>query len=75
MEGVYSIGATVATSLNKLAVRFMEKESDKQKRIDFWAQSRLIIASILHLGRSGLPQKSIADHEADILERCLRVYF
>ena len=37
------------------------------------AQSMLILASIIHLGKSNLPKKPISDDDIDWLSLCIRV--
>lgn len=74
MEGDFFIGASMATSLTKLALRFVQQISNVQLQNQFCGEAMLVIASILHLGRSGLPQKAISNDDAERLGLCLKVY-
>ena len=72
LEGDFFIGAALGTVLCKLAFRF-NKLSDHKKLVNgFSAEAMLVVASILHLGRSGLPDKPMTDDDAGHLECCLR---
>ena len=50
-------------------------ESDVIKQNSFCAEVMLIIASIVHLGKSGLPQKAMTDDDYDRMMLCLQVIF
>ena len=71
MEGDFFIGASLATTLTKLALRFVRQIGNQQNQ--FCAEAMLVIAAILHLGRSGLPQKPISNDDAERLGLCLKV--
>merc|ERR1719245_1348817 len=73
MEGDFFVGAALAGTLTKLALRWdgLVKEEAKQNR--FTAECMLIIASILRLGTSGLPEKAITKDDEDRLQLCLKV--
>ena len=73
MEGDFFIGASMATTLTKLALRFVQQVSNLQTQNQFCAEAMLVIAAILHLGRSGLPQKPISNDDAERLGLCLKV--
>ena len=45
------------------------------KQNSFCAEVMLIIASIVHLGKSGLPQKAMTDDDYDRMMLCLQVVF
>lgn len=75
MEGDFFIGASMATTLTKLALRFIQQVSSPQSQNQFCAEAMLVITSILHLGRSGLPQKPISNDDAERLGLCLKVSF
>ena len=47
------------------------KDEAKQNR--FTAECMLIIASVLRLGTSGLPEKAITKDDEDRLQLCLKV--
>jgi len=73
MEGDFFIGASIATTLTKLALRFVQQTSNIQLQNQFCAEAMLVITSVLHLGRSGLPQKPISNDDAERLGLCLKV--
>ena len=78
MDGDFFIGASLATVLTKLAIRYqmaLKKEGgDTAARENrFLAETMLVLASILHLGKSGLPAKPITDDDADRIALCLKV--
>ena len=73
MEGDFFIGASLATTLTKLALRFVQQVANPQMQNQFCAEAMLVIAAILHLGRSGLPQKPISNDDAERLGLCLKV--
>lgn len=53
MDGDYFIGSTIASTLVKLSLKFDKLEADPTLRSQFCNECMLIIACILHLGRSG----------------------
>ena len=57
MDGDFFVGAALATSLTKLALRYAQLTDDKRKQNSFIAEAMLIMASIIHLGKSGLSTK------------------
>ena len=73
MEGDFFIGASVTTALTKLALRFVQQVDSVQVQNHFCAEAMLVITSILHLGRSGLPQKAISNDDAGRMGLCLKV--
>jgi len=73
MEGDFFIGASLGGTLTKLALRFSALETDPVKQNRFTAECMLVVASILHLGSSGLPEKAITKDDADRLQLCLKV--
>ena len=73
MEGDFFIGASIATTLTKLALRFVQLSTSMQLQNQFCAEAMLVITSVLHLGRSGLPQKPISNDDAERLGLCLKV--
>lgn len=73
MEGDFFIGTSLATTLTKLALRFIHQVPNQQSQNHFCAEAMLLIAAILHLGRSGLPQKAISNDDAERLGLCLKV--
>lgn len=73
MDGEFFVGAAMATMLTKLALRYVAQTSDKRKQNAFLAEAMLIMATIIHLGKSGLPTKPITDDDADRIATCIRV--
>ena len=53
MDGDFFIGAALGTTLAKLALRYMSLTSDSKKQNRFCSEAMLIMASMLHLGKSG----------------------
>lgn len=72
MDGDFFIGASLATTLAKLALRYKGLENDIQKSNRMQAESMLIMTSVLQLGRSGLPTKAMTHDDAERLSLCLR---
>ncbi|XP_055609985.1 coatomer subunit beta [Uranotaenia lowii] len=72
MEGDFFIGATLASTLTKLVLRFIELESNEKKQNRVCSRSMLIMSSILHLGKSGLPKKGITNDDTDRIFLCLK---
>ncbi|XP_076249513.1 coatomer subunit beta [Calliopsis andreniformis] len=72
MDGDFFIGASLATTLAKLALRYKGLESDTQKSNRMQAEAMLIMSSVLQLGRSGLPTKAMTHDDAERLSLCLR---
>lgn len=72
MDGDFFIGASLATTLAKLALRYKGLENDVQKSNRMQAESMLIMTSVLQLGRSGLPTKAMTHDDAERLSLCLR---
>ncbi|KAG5862152.1 hypothetical protein JTB14_011376 [Gonioctena quinquepunctata] len=64
MDGDFFIGASLASTLTKLALRFGNITSAAQKN-RFDAEIMLIMAGIIHLGKSGLPTKPITNDDKD----------
>ena len=46
---------------------------DEKKRNRFTSETMLVLASVLHLGRSGLPAKKITPDDGDRIALCLKV--
>lgn len=72
MEGDFFIGASLATTLAKLALRYKGLEVDAQKSNRMQAEAMLVMSSVMQLGRSGLPAKAITHDDAERLSLCLR---
>lgn len=74
LQGHFFIAAALARTLAKLAMRYarlVEGNVTKQNR--FIGEVMLIMASILHFGKSGLPKKAINEDDTDSINVCLRV--
>ena len=76
MDGDFFIGAALGATLTKLALRYaeviMNDAKGQVKANRFTGESMLILASILHLGQSGLPSKAITHDDADRIALCLK---
>lgn len=72
MDGDFFIGASLATTLAKLVLRYKELESDHKKSNRMQAEAMLVMSSVLQLGRSGLPTKAMTHDDAERLTVCLR---
>lgn len=72
MDGDFFIGASLATTLAKLVLRFKGLESDPKKSNRLQAEAMLVMSSVLQLGRSGLPTKAMTHDDAERLTVCLR---
>ncbi|MPC15383.1 Coatomer subunit beta [Portunus trituberculatus] len=73
LEGNFYLGAVIANTLVKLAFRYNSLESNSSKQNAFGAEVMLVISSIVHLGKSGLPQKSMTEDDYDRMMLCLQV--
>lgn len=72
LDGDFFIGATLATTLTKLALKYIELEKSETEQNRLCASTMLTLSSILHLGRSGIPTKSITNDDADRIYICLK---
>jgi len=74
MEGDFFIGAAIGTTLTKLALKYEQHAGKGSKQSNrFYAESMLVLSSILHLGRSGLPAKAITEDDFERIALCLRI--
>lgn len=73
MDGDFFVGAALASDLTKLAVRYVGLVNEPRKQNAFVAECMLIMTSVLHLGKSGLPSKAINDDDADRISVCLKI--
>ncbi|CAH3033470.1 unnamed protein product [Porites lobata] len=73
LDGEFFVGAAIACTLTKLALRYIDIEEKTEKQNVICANCMLIMASILHLGKSGLPKKVITDDDVDRISLCVRV--
>ncbi|CAH1101761.1 unnamed protein product [Psylliodes chrysocephalus] len=72
MDGDFFIGASLTSTLTKLALRYGQIASAADRN-RFDAEVMLIMAGIIHLGKSGLPTKPITNDDKDHILFCLRV--
>eukprot|EP00096_Caligus_rogercresseyi_P016475 TRINITY_DN914_c0_g1_i3.p1 TRINITY_DN914_c0_g1~~TRINITY_DN914_c0_g1_i3.p1 ORF type:complete len:994 (-),score=266.26 TRINITY_DN914_c0_g1_i3:114-3095(-) len=72
MEGEFFVGAALAASLTKLALRYSAAIDDDKKTNRFRAETMFVITSILHLGKSGLPSEPITKDDSDRMSLCLK---
>ena len=72
-EGNFFVGASLATCLTKLALKYLNLVSDPRKQNRFLAECMLTLTTILHFGKSSLPKKSISDDDVDRIAVCLKV--
>ncbi|KAF2358738.1 Coatomer beta subunit C-terminal [Trinorchestia longiramus] len=73
MQGNFYLGSVIANTLAKMVFRFFELESDTSAQNRFASEAMLIMTSIVHLGKSGLPQKPMTDDDYDRIMLCLHV--
>uniref|UniRef100_UPI00358F8219 coatomer subunit beta isoform X2 n=1 Tax=Myxine glutinosa TaxID=7769 RepID=UPI00358F8219 len=73
LEGDFFVGASLATTLTKLALRYISLVDSDHKKNVFLAEAMLMMSSVLHLGRSGLPKKAISEDDMDRISICLKV--
>lgn len=73
MDGDFFVGAALSTTLTKLALRFIAITKDTKRQNAFVAEAMLIMATIIHLGKSGLPTKPITDDDLDRIATCLKI--
>ncbi|XP_058814070.1 coatomer subunit beta [Topomyia yanbarensis] len=72
MDGDFFIGATLASTLTKLVLRYFELEQNEKKQNRLCTSAMLIMSSILHLGKSGLPNRAITNDDRDRIFLCLK---
>lgn len=73
LGGNFYLGSVIANTLAKMAFRYFNLESDPSAQNRFAGEAMLIMTSIVHLGKSGLPQKSMTDDDYDRMMLCLQV--
>ncbi|XP_016357831.1 coatomer subunit beta [Sinocyclocheilus anshuiensis] len=73
MDGDFYVAASLATTLTKVALRYVALAEDKKRQNSFVAEAMLIMATVLHLGKSSLPKKPITDDDVDRISLCLKV--
>ncbi|XP_046826213.1 coatomer subunit beta [Vespa crabro] len=72
MDGDFFIGASLATTIAKLALRYKSLENNPHKSNKLQAEAMLVMSSVLQLGRSGLPTKAMTHDDAERISLCLR---
>uniref|UniRef100_U5EZ34 Coatomer subunit beta n=1 Tax=Corethrella appendiculata TaxID=1370023 RepID=U5EZ34_9DIPT len=72
MDGDFFIGTTLASTLTKLVLKYFDLEQNEMKHNRLATTAMLIMSSILHLGKSGLPTKPITNDDADRIFLCLK---
>lgn len=72
LDGDFFIGATLATTLTKLALKYIDLEPNEVEQNRMCGTIMLTLSSILHLGRSGIPSKPITNDDADRIYICLK---
>uniref|UniRef100_A0A7G3B8S0 Coatomer subunit beta n=1 Tax=Lutzomyia longipalpis TaxID=7200 RepID=A0A7G3B8S0_LUTLO len=72
MDGDFFVGATLAATLTKLVLRYIDLEPNEQKHNRLCTSAMLTMSSILHLGKSGFPTKPITNDDIDRIFLCLK---
>nr|DBA17676.1 TPA: hypothetical protein GDO54_003089 [Pyxicephalus adspersus] len=73
LDGDFFVAAALATTLTKIALRYVVLVPEKKRQNSFVAEAMLLMATILHLGKSSLPKKPITDDDVDRISLCLKV--
>ncbi|XP_054581097.1 coatomer subunit beta isoform X4 [Eptesicus fuscus] len=73
LDGDFFVAASLATTLTKIALRYVALVQEKKKQNSFVAEAMLLMATVLHLGKSSLPKKPITDDDVDRISLCLKV--
>lgn len=73
MKGDFFIGSAIGSTLTKLGLKFLDVVSDPEQQNKFCAEAMLIMASIVHFGKSGIPEKVITEDDVDRLAVCIKV--
>lgn len=72
MDGDFFIGTTLASTLTKLVLKYDDSVDDTVSCNRLATQAMLVMGSVLHLGRSGLPEKKLTNDDADRIYLCLK---
>lgn len=72
MDGDFFIGTTLAATLAKLVLKYDESVDDTQSCNRLATHAMLVMSSMLHLGKSGLPEKKLTNDDADRIFLCLK---
>ncbi|PIO16399.1 hypothetical protein AB205_0087130, partial [Aquarana catesbeiana] len=73
LEGDFFVAAALATTLTKIALRYVALVPEKKLQNSFVSEAMLLMATILHVGKSSLPKKQITDDDVDRISLCLKV--
>jgi len=74
LEGDFFVATTLATTLTKLSLKYSKLDdvsTDDKNAVS--ARCMLYMASIMHLGKSGIPTAAIDEDSYDRMMSCLRV--
>lgn len=72
-SGEFFIAAAISTILTKLALKYIALVNEVKKQNLFTSDAMLIMVTMIHFGKSGLPNKPITDDDVDRMSLCLRV--
>ena len=72
MDGEFFVGPTIAGTLTKLVLKYFEWEDKEVECNRVCTTAMLIMSSIMHLGKSGLPKKQITNDDLDRIFLCLK---
>eukprot|EP01135_Chromosphaera_perkinsii_P000028 Nk52_evm7s16 gene=Nk52_evmTU7s16 len=72
LAGDFFLGSVLATTLTKLVLRQSQLCGDQRAANAFSAEAMLIMASVVHLGKSGLAAQAIDEDSHDRVMLCLR---
>ena len=73
IKGDFFIGSAIGSTLTKLALKYIDLDKNQVQQNKFCADAMLIMASIIHFGKSGMPEKSITEDDVDRLAVCVKV--
>ena len=73
LKGDFFIGSAIGSTLTKLTLKFVEVDSNVSHQNKFCAEAMMIMSSIIHLGKSGIPDKPITEDDLDRLAVCVKV--
>ena len=74
MDGDFFVGAALSTTLTKLALRYISLVSDPKRQNMVLAEAMLIMASIIHFGKSGLSTKVRMNSSLFMFFSCTNFY-
>ncbi|TKR73309.1 hypothetical protein L596_020633 [Steinernema carpocapsae] len=74
MEGDFFLGASLATTLTKVLLRYAAAHSGHQEPVNrFSGEVLFLLASIIHLGKTGLCSNPITEDEIDRISNAIRL--